>query len=114
MGPSLSMLQLNAIAPCRLTRPYVGRNPVTPTRSQGETIEPYVSDPMAKAKSPAATPAAEPADEPLDPCSRFHGLRVRPPNQVSPIASSPSVVFATRTAPASSNRLMTVALKSKT
>ena len=37
-----------------------------------------------------------------------------PPNHVSPMASSPSVVLATRTAPASSNRLITVASESKT
>src|SRR6266487_2916915 len=108
------MVQLKAIAPARLTRPYVGRRPVTPQRSAGETIEPYVSEPMPKGINPAAVAADEPAEEPLEPCLRFHGLRVLPPNHVSSIASSPSVVFATRTAPAASRRLVTVASKSKT
>src|SRR6516165_2404646 len=105
-GPSLSMDQLNVMAPARETRPKVGRNPVTPQRSQGETIEPSVSEPMAKANRPAEVPAAEPAEDPLDPSSRFHGLRVLPPYQTSPIASSPRVVLATSTAPALARRWM--------
>src|SRR5512135_1393 len=102
MGPILSMDQLNGIAPARLTRPKVGRKPVAPHRSQGDTMEPYVSEPMPKGIRPAAVAAVEPAEEPLEPSLRFHGLRVMPPNQVSPIASSPRVVLATRTAPAAS------------
>ena len=69
-------------------------------RVQGETIEPRVSLPMAKPTRPAAVAAAEPAEEPLEPWSSFHGLRVVPPNQTSPQASSPSVSLATSTAPA--------------
>src|ERR1700756_490611 len=91
IGPSLSIDQLKAIAPVRLTRPYVGRRPVTPHRSQGDTIEPCVSDPMAKGSNPAAVAAAGPAEDPLEPCLRFQGLRVMPPYQYSPIASSPRV-----------------------
>ena len=81
MGPSLSMLQERAMAPARLTRPKVGRRPVAPVRVAGETMEPSVSLPMLKPTSPATVAAAEPAEEPELPCSRFHGLRVRPPNQ---------------------------------
>src|SRR5260221_9370138 len=114
IGPSLSMDQLNVIAPVRLTRPYVGRSPVTPQRSHGETMEPYVSEPMANGMSPAAVAAAGPAEEPLEPCFRFHGLRVMPPYQCSPIASSPSVSLATSTAPAAWRRLTTVASSPKT
>ena len=66
----------------------------------GETIEPSVSVPIANPTPPAVVAAAEPADEPLDPCSRFHGLRVMPPNQTSPQASSPRVSLAMSTAPA--------------
>src|SRR6056297_70258 len=110
MGPILSMLQLRAIAPCRLTLPYEGRSPVAPFRVDRDTIEPRVSVPMANGKSPAAVPEADPADDPLEPCSRSHGLFVRPPNQISPYARAPSVVFAIRTAPASSSFDTTVAV----
>src|SRR6266850_432335 len=87
-GPILSIDQLSAIAPVRLMRPYVGRRPVTPQRSEGDTIEPRVSVPMPNGMSPAAVPAAEPAEEPLEPWLTSHGFRVFPPNHVSPIASS--------------------------
>src|SRR6202041_1146636 len=100
MGPSLSMVQLSAMAPVRGTKPNVGRRPVTPQRVEGEEMEPSVSEPMAKGTQPAATALAGPAEEPLDPCSGFHGLRVRPPYQTSPIASAPSVSLATSSAPA--------------
>src|SRR5215475_4466078 len=109
IGPSLSIDQLKVIAPVRLTRPYEGRRPVTPQRSEGETMEPSVSEPMPNGINPAAVAALEPAEEPLEPCSRFQGLRVLPPYQTSPIASSPRVVLATRTAPAASSRWMTTA-----
>ena len=109
MGPILSRLQHSAIAPWRLTRPKVGRRPDAPQRVEGETIEPSVSVPMAKPTSPATTAEAEPADEPLDPSSVFHGLRVIPPNQMSPQASEPTVSLASRTAPAASSRSTTAA-----
>src|SRR6201996_888938 len=113
MGPSLSIVQLSAIAPVRGTKPKVGRRPVSPQRVEGDEIEPSVSEPMEKATHPAAVVDADPAEEPLDPCFGFHGLRVRPPNHLSPIASAPSVVFATSTAPAASRRFTTVASSSK-
>ena len=75
---------------------------------------PSVSLPIAKPTSPAATAEAEPADEPLEPVRGSHGLRVRPPNQWSPIASAPSDSLATSTAPASSSRAATVAFSSIT
>ncbi len=112
MGPILSMLQLKAMAPWRLTRPKVGRSPVTPHLVEGEIIEPQVSVPMENPTRPAAVAAAEPADEPLEPCSLFQGFFVFPPNQTSPIAKAPMVSLATSTAPASSSRLTTVAFTS--
>src|ERR1700738_211116 len=90
MGPSLSMVQESAMAPVRGTNPNVGRRPVVPQRVDGEAIEPRVSDPMAKATQPAAVSEADPADEPLEPCLVFQGLRVMPPNHLSPCASAPS------------------------
>ncbi len=109
MGPTLSRLQLTGMTPCRLTRPKVGRRPVTPQVRDGPTIEPSVSVPMEKATRPAAVAAAGPADEPPDPSSGLQGLRVRPPNHRSPRAISPVVSLATSTAPASESRRTTVA-----
>src|SRR5579885_2641816 len=113
IGPSLSIVQLSAIAPVRGTRPNVGLSPVVPQRVEGDEMDPSVSEPMAKATHPAAVAEADPADDPLDPCFGFHGLRVRPPNHLSPMASAPSVVLATSTAPAASRRFTTVASSSK-
>src|SRR5580692_8369750 len=107
MGPSLSMLQESAMAPVRGTSPKDGRKPVQPHRVDGEEI-----DPSLKATHPAAVAEAGPADDPLDPCPGFQGLRVTPPNQLSPSASAPNVSFATSTAPASSSRFTTVASSS--
>ena len=109
IGPILSIVHESAIAPARLTRPKVGRSPLTPFRVEGEMIEPRVSVPMANPTSPAAVAEPDPAEEPLDPCSVFHGLRVRPPNQRSPCASAPMLNLATSTAPASVNFEYTVA-----
>src|SRR5579859_5895922 len=99
-GPSLSMVHERAIAPVRGTIPKVGRRPVVPQRVDGEEMDPSVSEPMAKATQPAAVADAEPAEDPLEPCFGFHGLRVMPPNHLSPCASAPRVSFATSTAPA--------------
>src|SRR5579862_6172640 len=100
MGPSLSMVQLRAMAPVRGTKPKVGLRPVSPQRVEGEEMDPSVSDPTANATQPAATALAEPAEDPLEPSAGFHGLRVRPPNHLSPMARAPRVNLATRTAPA--------------
>src|SRR5581483_3269161 len=110
--PSLSIVQERAIAPVRGTRPNVGRNPVTPQRVEGEEMEPSVSDPMAKATHPAEVAEDDPADDPLEPCAVFHGLRVMPPNHLSPCAKAPKVSLATSTAPAASSRCTTVASSS--
>src|SRR6188474_2778150 len=102
------MLQESAIAPDLLTRPKVGRSPLTPFRVEGETIEPSVSVPSEKPTSPAAVAEPGPADDPLDP-RPFHGFLVWPRNQLSPCASAPSESLATSTAPASRSRSTTVA-----
>src|SRR5688572_15656017 len=114
IGPSLSIVHDSAIAPVLGTRPYVGRSPVVPHRVDGDEIDPSVSLPIVKPTRPAAVADAGPADEPLEPWSIFHGFRVVPPNQLSPCASSPSVSFATSTAPALSSRSTTVASSSIT
>src|SRR5437764_11220941 len=85
MGPILSIDQERAMAPVRGTRPKVGRRPVTPTREDGDEMEPSVSVPIAKAQHPAAVAADEPAEEPDEPCvAGRQGLRVRSPNHRSP------------------------------
>ena len=105
-GPSLSMLQESAIAPARLTRPNVGRSPVSPQRVEGDTMEPRVSLPIPKEMQPAAVAEAGPAEEPLEPCFRFHGFFVTPPYHISPIARAPKVSLTISTAPASSNTFL--------
>src|SRR3954470_20886021 len=100
IGPILSIDQASDMQPCRLTRPNVGRRPDAPQAQQGETMLPSVSLPSAKPTRPAATAEAEPADDPLDPRRGSHGLRVMPPNHLSPIASAPNVSLAISTAPA--------------
>src|SRR6188474_1154779 len=105
------MLQESAIAPDLLTRPKVGRSPLTPFRVEGEMIEPSVSVPIEKPTSPAAVADAGPADDPLEPIlssSTCQGFRVIPANQRPPCASAPIDSFATRTAPASRRRSTTV------
>src|SRR5579872_5570637 len=88
MGPILSSDQQRVIQPYRLTRPNVGRKPVTPQTVLGDTMLPSVSLPIPNGTRPAATDEAVPADEPLEPDSTFQGLRVMPPNHRSPIASA--------------------------
>src|SRR5438093_3744462 len=78
IGPILSSVHDSAIAPCRLTSPYVGRRPVTPQYADGVPIEPEVSDPSAYATRPPATAAPEPLDGPPAHRSTFHGLRPGP------------------------------------
>src|SRR5687768_11299572 len=100
------------MAPDFGTRPNVGRRPVVPQTVDGEEMEPSVSLPIEKPTRPAAVADAGPALDPLDPCSTFHGFFVIPPNQTSPMASSPSVSLATSTAPSASSRWTTVASSS--
>src|ERR1700691_167318 len=109
MGPSLSSDQHRVIAPVRGTRPYVGRNPVTPQRMLGATMLPPVSLPTAKPTRPAAVAAPGPALDPDDPSSTSHGFMVCPPNQISLSASAPMLNLATSTAPASCRRCTTAA-----
>src|ERR1035438_4442624 len=100
-GPSLSRVQESAMAPCRLTSPYVGRKAVTPQKEAGVTMDPEVSEPMAKATSPAATAAADPLEEPPlqrvrsqglspGPVSEAEGKRYPPPPASSTMESLPA------------------------
>src|SRR5271157_4218458 len=97
------------MAPCRLTRPYVGRNPLTPQKADGHTIEPHVSVPMANPASPAATIAPDPEDEPqvqqlvsqgflVSPCSDADAY-MYPSPPPSPPANSIIAALPSNTAP---------------
>src|SRR5918992_1167841 len=101
--------QTSDIAPYRLTRPKVGRKPVTPFGGEGRGMDPPVSVPIENPTRPAAVAAPGPAEEPAASCSVFHGFRVTPPNHRADSASAPDDSLATRIAPASVNRLYTVA-----
>ena len=84
IGPILSMDQQSAMVPCLETRPKVGRSELVEHATDGETIEPRVSVPMAKATPPAAAADAEPAEEPLEPREVSQGLRTLPEPHVAP------------------------------
>src|SRR4029079_6156793 len=100
IGPALSRLQQSTIAPERLIEPKLGLRPVAPHRAEGETIEPNVSVPTVNGSKPATTEAAEPAEEPLDPCFKFQGFFVSPPNHLLLYANAPNESLAHKTAPA--------------
>jgi hypothetical protein len=84
IGPILSSVQESAIAPWRLTRPYVGRSPVTPQKFEGQRIEPQVSVPIANGTSPPAIAAPLPEDEPPAQRPGSHGLRIGPCSEAFP------------------------------
>ena len=79
----MSRVQQSAIAPWRLTRPYVGRRPVTPQNAAGVMMEPTVSDPIANETRPAATAAPGPLEEPPLQYAVFHGFKPGPVNDAS-------------------------------
>src|SRR5881628_1446419 len=114
IGPIRSEVQARVIPPVRATLPNVGRRPVAPQTAEGATIDPYVSVPIANGTKPATVAEAEPADEPFDPCCKFHGFLVCPPNQISSIANSPIESLAIKTAPEFSNCWYTKASSSNT
>ena len=102
----MSSVHERAIAPCRLTSPYVGRSPVTPQNAAGVPMEPEVSEPIAQGTSPAATAAPDPLEDPPDQRPVSHGFRPGPWSDAlgyrypPPPASSTIASFAARTAPA--------------
>ena len=69
-GPMVSCEWAIGTTPARLIRPSVGLSPTTPLADAGQTTEPSVSVPSAKAARLADTDDAEPELEP-------HGLRSR-------------------------------------
>src|SRR6185503_17147925 len=120
IGPILSSVHERAIAPCRLTSPYVGRRPVTPQYAEGVPMEPEVSDPSAYGTRPPPTAEPEPLDEPPDQRSMFQGFRPGPCKDAlgyrypPPPASSTIATFAASTAPARFSFATAVASRSNT
>src|SRR5271170_4184019 len=116
IGPSLSIVHAIAIAPCRLTRPKLGRIPEIPHHDVGHIIEPRVSDPIAQGARAADTIAPEPLDDPHVQYFVFHGFLQAPVNEASPAeypnppASSIIAAFPISTAPARFSFSITVAL----
>jgi hypothetical protein len=66
------------MAPVRGTRPYVGRSPVTPSKEEGQRIDPHVSEPIEKPTSAAAVADPDPEEDPQLQRERSHGLLVGP------------------------------------
>ena len=74
MGQSLSVDHAIAMAPCRLTRPKLGRSPERPHHAEGQIVEPRVSEPSAHGASAAETTVPDPLDEPQVQYFMFQGF----------------------------------------
>jgi len=104
--PQVSRLGERSSAPCRLTRPCVGRRPTSPQWLAGARTEPPVSVPSAKSHRPLDTADAEPEDEPPAMRSGAAPLTGAPKCALRPFmenASSSVMVLPTKRAPASSS-----------
>src|ERR1041384_343722 len=64
IGPAVSWLWAMGMIPARLMRPRGGLSPTIPQCDDGETIEPFVSVPVAKVHRFAETAAPDPELEP--------------------------------------------------
>src|SRR4029453_15749076 len=112
IGPAVSWECEIGTMPCCGISPTVGFRPTMPFSAAGQTIEPFVSVPMARSASPAATAAPDPLDEPPAERLRAYGLRVRPPYALQPeedaerrkLAHSLRLVLPRITQPASRSR----------
>ena len=60
--------------PCRLTRPQVGLSPVTAQASEGNRIDPPVSEPSEPKHMPVTVATPEPLDDAPGQKSGFHGF----------------------------------------
>ena len=94
MGPGESWLELIGTMPSRGIVPTVGLIPTHPLRDAGQTIDPSVSLPTARATSPAAIAAPVPEDDPPAECGCFHGFAVRPPRADQPLVDWGERIFA--------------------
>src|ERR1700688_2427316 len=103
------------MAPQRLTRPNVGRNPVRPQKPAGHKIDPQVSVPIVNAARPAAMIAPDPLELPHVQQVAFHGFLAAPVSDAEanryPIPPASSIIadLPIRIAPARSSFSMTAA-----
>jgi hypothetical protein len=122
IGPAVSWLWAMGMIPARLTSPSVGLRPTMPFAEDGQTIEPSVSVPMARAQRFAATAPPEPELEPQGLRSSTYGFFACPPRALHPLlergermlAHSLRLAFPSRTAPASRSLRATVASRGGT
>src|SRR3989338_5067125 len=112
-GPIWSNDDAMATRPEREMAPYVGFMPTSPQKLAGWRTEPAVSEPKAPNALPMASAAAEPPEEPPGTRVSSYGFLVTPYAECSveaPIANSSILVLPRKSAPASSNFLIAVAL----
>src|SRR5215212_1876640 len=116
-GPIVSWVCEIGMTPARLVSPTVGLLPTTPLALAGETIEPFVSVPIATAHRLAAGATPEPELEPPGVRSMAYGLRVCRPRPLQPLddrverkfAHSLILVLPSRIAPTALSFAATVA-----
>src|SRR3954464_4646090 len=107
--------------PAPETRPTVGFNPTMPLMEDGQTIDPFVSVPIASGARCAAIAAPEPELEPQAVRALFAGFTARPPTALQPLdevserklAHSERFAFARITRPEASRRSTSGALLSR-
>src|SRR5687768_4898021 len=73
------------MTPARLVSPTVGFSPTTPLAAAGETIDPFVSVPMAAAQRLAAAAVPEPELDPPGVRSSAYGFRHWRPRPLQPL-----------------------------
>src|SRR6056297_3068536 len=88
MGPAISCVNEMGMMPSRLTKPTVGFIPTIPLACDGQTMEPFVSVPMASMVRFAETATAEPELEPHGFLSKMYGFFVWPPTPLQPLVES--------------------------
>src|SRR6185312_6128211 len=90
-----------ASTPYRLTRPYVGFRPTTPSADDGIRIDPPVSVPIEPKHRPAAVATPEPLDDMPGQRAARHGLSGTSKDGLYPAAApSERLSFPSTTAPA--------------
>ena len=110
--PSVSVVGLAGIMPCRLTSGTVGLSPTRLCTAAGPRIDPPVSSAIATVTKLVATPEPLPLDDPLALRLGSYAFRICPPADAVlkyPAAYSPIVDFPTMTAPARRSFSTTVA-----
>src|SRR5512138_2604790 len=85
IGPGVSCVNEIGIIPVLLNRPTVGFIPTIPLLLEGQTIDPFVSVPIATMQRFADTATPEPELEPQGFLSSTYGFFVCPPIPLHPL-----------------------------